>query len=345
MKFDTIKSLLNELINFGKKPNDYQLSSPTNEKLKLFAYVLLIDIVACALIMLLISAVNQIVDLKLDSNLVSQMIKNKKIALAIFLILIVAPITEEFFFRFFLRFDKLLPRFIFSRFKINNQLSVEEGYELLRVKWDKYFRVIFYLPLIAFALIHIGNYPMTLVTIAFFPLLVLPQLVAGFLFAYIRIRLNFLMGVALHTLHNAIIVGIVIILLYISGYYHNFEYGEKYYDKNSNYEISIQEILHSPDDRSEISLKHSNENDNYTKFSEFYVENADIYELNEYFEGYMAEDSTFSIELFPIEEPESPLSSNKKYNISYKSYNQDISNIDTLEMLINRFLEKSKMPD
>lgn len=67
--------------------------------------------------------------------------------------------------------------------------------------FHRYVAVYYYVSAIVFGLIHLTNY--TAVGAWWFaPLLVLPQLIGGFIFGYVRIRLGFWYAVLMHMAHN-----------------------------------------------------------------------------------------------------------------------------------------------
>lgn len=67
----------------------------------------------------------------------------------------------------------------------------------------KYFKYFFYLTTLYFGLGHISNYePYNYDVFLFYPLFVLPQLIAGFFFAFIRMKHGFISGLAVHSLNN-----------------------------------------------------------------------------------------------------------------------------------------------
>ncbi|EAQ41743.1 CPBP family intramembrane glutamic endopeptidase [Polaribacter sp. MED152] len=91
---------------------------------------------------------------------------------------IIAPVFEELIFRAPL-----------TAFKKKNQ-----------------FRIAFYVFTILFGLVHITNFDITTNVLLLSPILVLPQLLVGGYFGFIRIRFGLVWSMALHGCYNAILM-------------------------------------------------------------------------------------------------------------------------------------------
>ncbi len=151
----------------------------------------------------------------------------------IFLAVVLAPLTEELFFRLPLRFSKFnlaLP-LTFLLFALGAPIIVSVGHQgiglliwlsmiclailfctqgLERIGtrkgerfFSRHFRVLVYGSSILFGLLHITNYPHQAWIVA--PLLVLPQTTLGLLLAYVRTRFGFLWAIYTHGLHNFLV--------------------------------------------------------------------------------------------------------------------------------------------
>lgn len=68
--------------------------------------------------------------------------------------------------------------------------------------WKKNQKKIIIISSLIFGLSHIVNYTITPSVILFSPILFLPQIFAGFIFSYTRVRIGFVAGVASHSLYN-----------------------------------------------------------------------------------------------------------------------------------------------
>jgi hypothetical protein len=81
------------------------------------------------------------------------------------------------------------------------------------IKWiNKHYTLYFYTWVILFGLIHILNAKNIQWTVIYlYPFFVLPQIILGFAIAYLRNTLNFLYGLAMHIIVNAIAVSFILI--------------------------------------------------------------------------------------------------------------------------------------
>ncbi len=71
--------------------------------------------------------------------------------------------------------------------------------------WLDHFRSVLYLSCFAFGLLHIPNFRFTTITVETLllaPLLVLPQIISGFVLAFARVRLGMLWCIVLHAANN-----------------------------------------------------------------------------------------------------------------------------------------------
>jgi hypothetical protein len=71
--------------------------------------------------------------------------------------------------------------------------------------WLYHFRPVFYVSCFAFGLFHLSNYrfsSFTAETLVLAPLLVLPQIIAGFILAFARMRLGMIWCIVLHAATN-----------------------------------------------------------------------------------------------------------------------------------------------
>ncbi len=67
------------------------------------------------------------------------------------------------------------------------------------------YKLFFYIFLLLFVLRHTDNYQSNLVTIIFFPILLLPQFIGGFLMSYTRLKISFFSSILFHSLINLVI--------------------------------------------------------------------------------------------------------------------------------------------
>jgi hypothetical protein len=88
-------------------------------------------------------------------------------------------------------------------------LLVEPVKRLTRNIWIDYFRPILYVSCFAFGLVHLFNYrftSLTAATLLLAPLLVSPQIISGFVFAFARMRLGLIWCIVLHSAHNLVVL-------------------------------------------------------------------------------------------------------------------------------------------
>ncbi len=128
-------------------------------------------------------------------------------------VVIIGPIIEELIFRLHLSRRWNLIAGLMEWFTISSQrISQKEAAQLVKVKWDRYYGLFFYLNAAAFALVHMTNFQSIDVPLWVIPLIVLPQFIAGLYFGYIRVKNGGLFwSIAMHALHNGILLAPVLI--------------------------------------------------------------------------------------------------------------------------------------
>jgi len=141
-------------------------------------------------------------------------------------IVIISPILEEFFFRSVLKPKKIfLSLFLFSLFififrifeykwivscLVSATLIILISFYLLKFEinrnvlnmYFKNYRLIVYVSSILFGLIHILNYNLTLPIILLSPIFFLPQIIAGFAYAFIRTKFGLILSIFSHSFYN-----------------------------------------------------------------------------------------------------------------------------------------------
>lgn len=166
--------------------------------------------------------------------------------LILFLLVVVwAPVSEEFAFRLWLRFSPLnwavgfgflflflasffdIPYLHEDLFTFNSGIGILSSaslllltglviYSLLSVRnvgtnvekmFRKNFRFIFYFITIFFAFLHLSNYDVDLLSIWYFaPILIAPQFLLSFGISFVRMNYGFFWAVFMHTLNNLVAV-------------------------------------------------------------------------------------------------------------------------------------------
>ncbi|MDT0650911.1 CPBP family glutamic-type intramembrane protease [Autumnicola edwardsiae] len=142
------------------------------------------------------------------------------------LVVLLAPLIEEFIFRFPLKYKRnYLVRLInfFSR-----------GW--LKKRWSSVFKYFLYLLVILFGLIHLMNFNNNEnLFFALAPFMIGNQLIGGFLLSYTRIKLGFIWSFIQHSAFNLIVVVFEVI------FFHNQIIVK---ESNENFEVSIVEQVY-----------------------------------------------------------------------------------------------------
>ncbi len=173
-------STYNSILKYLKNPLYVpQVDLPTIEKLKTVGHALVICFVfvfITAIPIYIIGATNLI---NLEEHANSQLLEKYSPMMVFFLAAIAAPIIEECIFR--------APLYLFRKVKKN-------------------FKYIFYVFALIFGFIHISNYEITATSLILSPLLVAPQIVAGLVLGYTRVRLGLQYSILLHSLFNGLAI-------------------------------------------------------------------------------------------------------------------------------------------
>ncbi|TDB58086.1 CPBP family glutamic-type intramembrane protease [Arundinibacter roseus] len=148
--------------------------------------------------------------------------------------IILAPIIEELVFRGFLNFKKInfyISIFLligmvpmFMNFKVNIYITSiiyitcifcgiliskieNKNIESSILKMKTNYRATVYVSVMIFGFTHITNYEnITLNQILFSPITLFPQLLAGFLYSYLRVNYGLIFSITLHSLDNFFVV-------------------------------------------------------------------------------------------------------------------------------------------
>jgi hypothetical protein len=239
--------ILRDVFIFAKKPKIDQEDKVGNTALiKRNAYIFLINLSFTILGSIFVAIISS------KLNIVQKGITNNKIhtesVLIIGLInLLVIPFIEELANRLYLIFKPIniaisisilfysLISFInqSSFYEFNNffylkfAISVILGsivYFILKTEkiksifekiWLKYFKYIFYFSVLSFGLYHISKYSLTNCMYLLAPLLVIPQIISGIIWGYVRVKYGIFWSVLQHIIHNVcfylpmIIIGVI----------------------------------------------------------------------------------------------------------------------------------------
>lgn len=201
----TIQETFKELVSFLKNPLDKQDADQTNaHKTKRLLAIFAIDLPVSFVLAMLIMGFEELGFVDTDNNEVVKLLESYPVIAILFLTVIIVPFIEELIFRLFLKWKRnYLIQFIV--------LVIPQSKEALSRFWHLHYSWVFYFSVIVFGFVHITNYEMTEIPIWVIPFLVLPQLFAGAIIGFLRVRYNFMHGFYLHALHNAFFITFALI--------------------------------------------------------------------------------------------------------------------------------------
>lgn len=170
-----------QLFNYLKNPV-LETDSTTNFKyrLKTFFKLLIISVLTGFLLSPFIAILGEMGFVDLDSHKVDTFFKDMPLYKILLIGAVSIPVIEELIFRG--------PMTLFTN--------------------KKTFKIAFYLLTIIFGFIHITNFEINTNTLLFSPLLILPQLVVGFYFGFIRVRFGLIWSIFLHGTYNGLLISI-----------------------------------------------------------------------------------------------------------------------------------------
>lgn len=224
---------------FIKEPQYIYTEQPFSSKLKQFFTVYLLNLIAVFLVMALMGLADGIIPKELiEENKVGEMLDTMPVWLVFLFAAVLAPLWEELVFRFPLKYRAWVIHTLIALlciialgiiiYKGTFAAKIAFGslvvilaalYSVFNKKimnlfqnlWTNKFPIVFYVFTLAFALIHLGNYPLSWATVLWFPVLVLPQFVIGLFLGYVRVKLGIGWSIAFHAMHNAIFVGVFLL--------------------------------------------------------------------------------------------------------------------------------------
>jgi len=175
-----MKQIITNFFSFIRKPKDFQYSgNDKSYKWKVFFTLFIAELALLVIYLPIFYLIDNYITIEdafeLNLNVISSFL----------LLVLLIPFLEEVFFRLGLRRKGLIEIFF------NEQ------------QWEKYFPVFIYTSSIIFGLVHISNYVnFSWWFILLSPILVLSQLIGGFILTYLRVRFNFWLGFMYHALWN-----------------------------------------------------------------------------------------------------------------------------------------------
>ena len=226
-----IKTILTDLYQFLRRPNDEQLKLSLKDKLQFILILFGFEIaLSLAIIFPLLYLINEMSPLKQDRfDYIDTFIHS------LLLWVFIVPLIEELIFRYLLRFTKT------------------KSVLFTRKEWDKIFPYLVYIPAICFGLVHITNFNNS--SILFYllsPFIILSQLTGGLMISFIRVRLNFFFGVLYHWMWNFLFAIALPYVIYI--------FTKPYTEQTAEYHISIEEIPFFNTDQKQIFKIDSTQN-------------------------------------------------------------------------------------
>lgn len=166
---------------------------------------------------------------EMPKHITGEKIRSYNPVLKILMIAIIAPIIEEFTYRIGLLFSKrnlTIAIIGISYFTLKNLSELDRLYcilialgigvtlylslnqkfaDLFSKFWKMNRRKIFYGLLLIFSLLHLANYELTNELLIFSPIVILPHLVAGFIYSYARLNSGIILAICIHSFNNGII--------------------------------------------------------------------------------------------------------------------------------------------
>lgn len=218
--------LLSYILNFLKNPKrEIRSEKPISEKLK---DVILIFLCTFTVVIVIIAPLMySMLDLENIPNKLQDLSDHISDLHFFLLGVVAAPLLEEFFFRFPLKYRKGvlfllvaflagLVYFLASRFFTENQvmsltavfffsygaLLIVNDAPLTESKLGKLFPYVFYITAAMFGLAHVSNYEIDPSLWYMFPVLVLPQLFLGLMLGFVRLRYGLWAAIMMHAMNN-----------------------------------------------------------------------------------------------------------------------------------------------
>lgn len=228
-------SRLRELVDFVLRPSlEVRFDESANSRLKDTFCFYLLGFFLSLLAALFASMLN------VDNEMLDDLRSNQSSVYIFFIAVIFAPLSEECMFRLWLKFSSL--KFTFSLLLILGAVGFKlsksgfpdfQGadyaiplvvmvvlllvyFTLERMKasiekfWIKNFRWLYYSSVLLFGAVHISNFSFAEIDLWVWPILILPQLISGFFYGYVRVKHGFVYGVLMHFLHNLSLIFLVI---------------------------------------------------------------------------------------------------------------------------------------
>jgi len=172
---------IRSLLDFLRKPR-YEIDP--DPSLSTLGILLLWTLAISLFLAMLLGIISHVGPWNLEEHALDELFETYSTVTIFFLGCVLAPVFEEFIFRG--------PMWFFRN--------------------STYFPWIFYGLTLAFALVHLSNYPNILEIWPLAPLLISPQLNIGIFLGFIRIRYGLLWSVLFHAVYNSVVLGPILLL-------------------------------------------------------------------------------------------------------------------------------------
>lgn len=208
-----IKQTISELLDFIKNPIDEAHSNQqTSFKLKQLQALFLLELPVMGVLLLFISGLEEVGLFDSNSHKAEALLKEFSTPIILLFTVLIAPVIEEFIFRFFLIFRRCYPvHFIVFIISVFSRKEKNELIESARRFWNTTYKSVIYFSAFLFGLVHLTNFEISSSILLLSPILIAPQIILGLFLTFIRVRHGFLWSFYLHGIHNLIFVGLALI--------------------------------------------------------------------------------------------------------------------------------------
>lgn len=176
--------MIKKVWSFVKDPVYSDEDYTTSEKNNIFFKLVAITICFSIVLGILMQGIIILIGFDFNNHAVLEMFDSYSPMIIFFLVVILAPLLEELIFR--------APLGLFRK--------------------SEFFKYAFYISVLLFGLVHIGNFQDIEGYYWLIPILVAPQISAGIFLGFIRTKLGLLWSILLHTAHNLILLGPFIVI-------------------------------------------------------------------------------------------------------------------------------------
>lgn len=206
--------MLNTFLAFLRNPTDhFAPDSSLRTCVRALLVLLVYDLVFAFIAATIIGLISKLGWVDLDNHAVADALNDFSILQLMLVAVLGTPLVEELIFRLPLRFETNHIAGLARIFAPRTSPDIDEELRAnRRAGWDGRYRYLFYGFTLAFAFVHLFNYPdWSLGVLLLSPLLVAPQFMMGAMAGFLRVRYGFVWAFLLHALHNLILVGVAVL--------------------------------------------------------------------------------------------------------------------------------------